>query len=203
VSNEIEILTKAKEYIEKLAQRQNPLTDESLPYDTVLNNVRLTRCFFYVSGVLQKVIDNGGEVTRVQKSKSGKAHLPPFRITEEQKVRVQISSEPVFITHFVRSISEQIQADTMRPLKPTAINAFLMQDGYLKSDTYMDKDGKEKAHKIPTPSGERIGISTKWIESQRGMYRGTLYGAEAQQLILDNLDEIAAISNGEIAPDLA
>ena len=60
---ELETLQRAKMYIDKLANGIDPIADKEMSNDTVLNNVRLARCFFYVSQVLEKVIQNGGEVS--------------------------------------------------------------------------------------------------------------------------------------------
>lgn len=56
---ELDKLNRAKEYLDKLAEGQDPFTGEELFNDKVLNNVRLSRCFFYVSGVLSPIIANG------------------------------------------------------------------------------------------------------------------------------------------------
>ena len=57
---ELEIMERARLYMEKLANGINPLTDEPVGEDDVINNVRLYRCFFYVTDVLRQVIENGG-----------------------------------------------------------------------------------------------------------------------------------------------
>ena len=61
---ELETMQRAKMYLDKLAQGINPITDEEVPEDSVLNNVRLARCFFYVSGVLDQLIANGQVATQ-------------------------------------------------------------------------------------------------------------------------------------------
>ena len=66
---ELEIMQRAKMYLDKLAQGIDPISGDEVPEDSVLNNVRLARCFFYVSGILQQVIDNGGTVVRLQGQK--------------------------------------------------------------------------------------------------------------------------------------
>ncbi len=43
---ELDKLQRAKEYLGSLAQGLDPFTGEELAKDTVLNNVRLSRCFF-------------------------------------------------------------------------------------------------------------------------------------------------------------
>ena len=59
---ELETMQRAKMYLDKLVQGIDPITNQEVPEDSVLNNVRLARCFFYVSDVLGKVIDIGGVI---------------------------------------------------------------------------------------------------------------------------------------------
>ena len=49
---ELETMQRAKMYLDKLAQGIDPITNQEMAEDSVLNNVRLARCFFYASGVL-------------------------------------------------------------------------------------------------------------------------------------------------------
>ena len=67
---ELEKMQRAKMYIDKLANGVDPLTDAEITSDSTLNNVRISRCLFYVSEVLGKVIDNGGEVGRKNPNRS-------------------------------------------------------------------------------------------------------------------------------------
>ena len=57
---ELELLERAKMYMDKLANGINPLDDTFIPENDIVNNVRLSRCFFYVSDVLRQVIEKGG-----------------------------------------------------------------------------------------------------------------------------------------------
>lgn len=68
---ELETMQRAKMYMDKLAQGIDPITNLEMPGDCVLNNVRLARCFFYVSDVLGQVIANGGVI-------GGKPKREPF-----------------------------------------------------------------------------------------------------------------------------
>lgn len=51
-----------------------------------------------------------------------------------------------------------------------------------------DADGKTK--RLPTAMGEQIGLTVKLREGQYGTYQAVYYSAEAQQFILDHLQEI-------------
>ena len=57
---ELETLERAKMYMEKLANGINPIDNSVIPDEDIVNNVRLSRCFFYVSDILRQVIENGG-----------------------------------------------------------------------------------------------------------------------------------------------
>lgn len=50
---EIETLERAKMYMEKLANGINPIDDAVIPDEDIVNNVRLSRCFFFVANVLR------------------------------------------------------------------------------------------------------------------------------------------------------
>ena len=78
---ELETMQRAKMYLDKLAQGIDPITNQEVPEDSVLNHVRLARCFFYVSSVLDQVIVNGGVIGQRVKTMD-------FVITPEQMARV-------------------------------------------------------------------------------------------------------------------
>ena len=61
---ELEKIAYAKSFIDKLANGINPLDDTPIPDDDIANNVRLSRCFFYVSDILRQVYENGGVTSR-------------------------------------------------------------------------------------------------------------------------------------------
>ena len=67
---DLEVMQRAKKYMDRLAQGIDPITGNEMPEDSLLNNVRLARCFFYVSGILQQVIDNGRTVGNKQQKKN-------------------------------------------------------------------------------------------------------------------------------------
>ena len=66
---ELEKIEYAKSFIDKLANGINPLDDSTIKEDEVVNNVRLSRCFFFVSDILRQVIENGGVVSKKAEEK--------------------------------------------------------------------------------------------------------------------------------------
>ena len=52
---ELEIMQRAKMYLDKLANGINPVTDQPASDSDCINQVRISRCLFYVSDVLRRV----------------------------------------------------------------------------------------------------------------------------------------------------
>ena len=175
---ELETMQRAKMYMDKLAQGIDPISGQEISEDSVLNNVRLARCFFYVSGVLDGVIANGGRVKRTAKN--------DFYITEEELRCIKPMREPIRITQFVGLLMNTINDPDRKAIKATTITSWLTEKGFLSKQE--DADGKSK--RLPTAMGEQIGISAKLHQGQYGEYQAVYYSSEAQQFILDRLPEI-------------
>lgn len=179
---ELETMQRAKSYIDKLANGMDPLTDEMIKDDSVINNVRISRCLFYVSGVLQQVIDNGGEIGRKRKSEPRQ----PFSITDEQKARIIISETPIGIMEFSKSV-KAVLPENMRTLAVTKITDWLVENEYLREEIVQDK-----TRRVATPKGEHEGILTVDAVSRDGIpYKKNIYTAEAQRFIIANLELIS------------
>ena len=178
---QLETMQRAKMYLDKLAQGTDPITNQEVPEDSVLNNVRLARCFFDVSDVLGKVIDNGGMI-------GGKPKLQTFAISADQLTRVQISQEPVRVTQLVDMISEAVDNPQMKKLSTTTITNWLMERGFLEKQT--GTDGKNR--RVPTQNGLMLGLSTETRQGQYGEYQAVFYNSAAQRFVLDHLPSILA-----------
>ncbi len=177
---ELEMLRRAKLYMDKLAQGSDPIMGDELPEDSVLNQVRLARCFFYVSGILQQVIDNGGYVGR--KPKKGE-----FVLTQKM-LHLSPSKRPLRISEFAEMLAAAADDPNAKRPKTTVITDWLISKGFMKKT--MDPEGKPK--RLPTEIGKQIGLSTGTRQGQYGEYLAVYYSQEAQQFLLDHLEEIFA-----------
>lgn len=173
---ELETMQRAKMYMDKLALGIDPITDQEVPGDSVLNNVRLARCFFYVSEVLGKVINNGGVI-------GGKPKREAFAVSADQLASIQISREPVRISQLVEMIEAAVNNPQMKKLSTTTITNWLLEKGFLEKQ--INPDGKSR--RVPTHNGLLLGLSTETRQGQYGEYLAVFYNAAAQQFILDNL----------------
>ena len=183
MSTELEKLERARHYIEQLANGIDPISGRELPEDSALNQVRLSRCFFYVADVLGQAV--------VREKKAAKIPLLPFALPAEQREQIPIESSAM-IRRFTDSINALVDLTAMSNLKTTAITGWLVARGYLREDMY---NGKRR--KAPTEKGRAAGIADEPRQGQFGSYTATLYSEDVQRLMIAHLDEIIAISSGE------
>lgn len=185
---ELEKLERARMYLDKLASGIDPLTDCELPEDTVLNNVRLARCFFYASDVLRRVIENGGEIQGGKKpQKQG------FSLTPEQLANFRFSASPISISDLVEKINSVIDTDKMKKISTTVITNWLLEKGFLQE--VVREDGKKS--RWPTGQGNAMGLSTEDRVTVRGSFTVVLYNEDAQGFILDHLGAITEKSQSK------
>ena len=178
---ELEKIEYAKSYIDKLANGINPLTGQPVADADIVNNVRISRCLFYVSDILRQTIESRG-ISSVKK----KQKKLTFYIDHDQRAKFEYSDKPIPVSEITRRINALIDEDNMLKLKHTSITSWLMDIGLLIELVQTD----ERIFKQPTQQGNVLGIT---IEIRHGMtkdYSVTVYNRAAQQFVLDNLDAV-------------
>lgn len=179
---EIEKIEYAKSFIDKLANGINPIDDTEIKDDDVVNNVRLSRCFFYVSDILRQVIENGG----IGKKKSG---FVRFNLSAEQLSKFSFSEKPIPISEIAKRLNLLITDENMRKISHRDLTNWLLAIGMLFEHSAFDG----KTSKRPTEQGSNIGISTEVRTGQRGEYTVTVYNKEAQSFIVDNIEAVITL----------
>lgn len=177
---EIEKIKYTKNFIDKLANGINPLDDTQIPEGDLLNNIRISRCMFYVSDILRKVIENNGF-----KKAANDKNKAPFSISEEQLAEFQFSQEPIGISEITKRINSLIDENTTKKLKVTSITEWLVD-----IDVLYNEISNNKKHKRATPKGTSLGITECIYQGQYGEYKKLLYNEDAQHFIIDNINSI-------------
>ena len=177
---ELEVMQRAKMYMDKLAQGIDPISGNEIPEDSVLNQVRLAKCFFYVSGVLQQVIDNGGTVGNKQQKKNS------FVVTPQLLSRLAPAEHPLRISEFVGMLAAATDDPNTKRPSTTAMTDWLLSKGFMEK--VPNAEGKQQ--RVPTEAGRRIGMYTETRQGQYGEYLAVYYSPEAQRFLLDHLEEI-------------
>ncbi len=189
---ELEKIEYAKAFIDKLANGINPLDDSPIPENDIANNVRLSRCFFYVSDILRQVVENGG----VHSVKAAKQHKKEFALTDEERGKIQISEFPVSVSEISNHLNALIDLETTKKISATTINNWLVSLQLL--EVVSQPNGKTK--KLPTEQGKELGIFTEEKTGHYGTYITVVFSPAAQQFIYDNIGAIIAAKNEKDDP---
>lgn len=175
---DIKLVQHAKDYIDAMARGVHPLTGQEIPEADTLNNIKISRCLYYVSDVLGEVIENGG-VSKPQKGKK-----EPFDETKIDLTKINYSKSPKNVSDLVAQIND-LRPENMVKLKVTAITDWLVDIGMLEVLTFNDKN-----RKLPTAQGLAMGILKEERTGLYGTYQAVLYDENAQHFIIDNLPAI-------------
>lgn len=151
---EQEKLHHAKHYIDSLANGLNPLDGTPIPEQDIVNNVKISRCLFFVSDVLRKQLD-GHEPKKVSE-KDKKL----FYITEEEKLQYVPSKTPIPASGISYKVNEILDEKKMRKVSYRTITTWLVKVGLMEEEDISDG----KCRKVPTASGIAMGI-TKYTPS--------------------------------------
>jgi len=177
--DDFEKLQRARMYIEKLANGIDPITDKEMPQDTILNSVRLSKCFFYVSDILRQIIDNGGINKQVTKS-----YKNNFYITDKQKKSLDISNSACYMSDMIDKINAATNENNCKKFQHKWLSEWLVLKGIMEE--YLDSTNKKR--KKATASGESLGLKTEIRSTVHGVYPVTLLDVNAQRFIIDNID---------------
>ena len=131
---ELETIQRAQMFMDKLAKGIDPINDTPVPDDDAINNVRLSKCFAFVSSVLQRVIENGGSSQSAPVSSEKKV----FDLPELRKKEFVFSDEPIPVSEIARRINALIDMDTMQKITYQQIRAWLAASGILEDGAYAD-----------------------------------------------------------------
>ena len=180
MATELEIMTHAKHYIDQMANGVNPLTGEPANESDIINNVRISRCLFYVSDVLRQVIEKGGLQKKAAVKKA------PFALTAEQ-IAGYTYDKPLAVTAIAARLSALTDTDKMQNLSYKIIQTYMKTMGYLE-----ERPAKQpgKTRPWPTEAGFSLGIFTEDRNGMSGPYTVILYNTDAQKFILEHLDEM-------------
>ena len=184
---ELEKIKRAKIYMDKLANGINPIDETMVPDEDVVNNVRISRCFFFVSDVLQQVIENGGTKPATVK----KLKKIPIEIPFEKRRQFAYSEKPISASEIAKRVNALVENDSMKKLTYSGLLTWLTEIGMM--EWALTPDGKRA--KRPTKIGEETGISVEERASSNGPYQVVVYNNAAQHFIIDNLDAILTAEN--------
>ncbi|MGN1202626.1 MAG: hypothetical protein ACI4RF_04970, partial [Eubacterium sp.] len=131
---DIKLVQHAKDYIDDLANGINPFTKEEVNENDIVNNVKISRCLFYVSDLLKEIIDNEG----ITKHKNKKHEKPEFSTANIDLSKIEYSATPLTVSEIVKKLNA-LKSEEMKGLKVTAITSWLVDINLLYIETINGK----------------------------------------------------------------
>lgn len=169
------------DWMKCLAQGYDPRTGDFLEKDTVLHDVEFARCFYFVSEMIEELLSNHIVIDRKRK-------IEEFYLTEEMKNTIKAIEDNVTISTFIEPYNRMIGELKMKKLQATKITNWLLKEGYLMVET----DERGKNYRVPSISGKDLGLSSEQRSGQYGTYEIVLYSKDAQQFLVNHMEEIVA-----------
>ncbi len=177
---EIEIIARAQMYLEKLANGIDPLTNKEVAENDVVNNVRISRCLHYVTGILKQITTTGS--FEIQKSE--------FTLSARQLERFAYSQTPLTVSEITKRLNELADPLQYNTLKNGVITEWLTESGMLTNVVINNKSKKRV-----TNNGRNIGIiSEQRVNQQGSTYEAISYNLNAQHFIIDNIHAVIELN---------
>lgn len=198
---ELEIMQRAKTYLEKLANGIDPFTDKLVEEDDIINDVRISRCLFYTADVLRRVIEKGGIAERFEEEndkKPVKEAKKPFALTDAERIRFVFSDEAVSLSTLTRRINDLIDENTMKKLRSGSVATWLVRAGCLHEQLSVTGHPVKR----PTDAGVALGIRAEMQIREDKSFIMVVYPRTAQEFIIDHLDAIIELDREYDAQDI-
>ena len=192
----IELVERAKMYLQLLSNGVHPVTGQSVPQDSAFVDPKVKRCFSFITEVLDEYVALKAKVEQLEKEKEKNtivvAKKQVFTITQEQCNCIKLSKEPISVMALMKNINAVIDAETTEKLSSTRINKWLVNRGLVASEKV--KTVTSKTVYKPSDDAVRIGITEEaFVDKKSGEVKSQIKLEERAQLfIIENLEEIVA-----------
>lgn len=171
-------LEKSIEYVRRMSEGRNPVNNEVLEDDSVLNNPNVIRCLYFIEDVLKEVQKTNGKVQKKHKRKEF-----PLEHLNNYKYQKNLP-----ISAFTEKLNEGLDKKEYNRISYNKIKKWLTTKGYIEIVEYVEWNDKRT---IPTEKGKSIGIYLEERTSSSGnIYHVVMYNKNAQDFIIGNMRNI-------------
>lgn len=181
----------AIQYIRRMSEGKNPVSNRPAPENEVLNNVNVHRCLKFIDEVLTDVHKCGGSVgiaaQRERKPKDPVSQIFPYEILDKYEYR-----QDQQISYLLRQLEEYLPEGSKMPVQAALITGWLRENGYMEIKAVNDT-GKENS--FPTRKGQDLGLYDEKAGVYPNEYYRVFYNENAQRFIVKNFRKI--LTEGE------
>lgn len=187
-SYDLKRLEVAIQYIRRMSDGKNPVTNRPAPENEVLNNMNVHRCLKFIDEVLTDVHKAGGTVGMVSQRTPKQSISEIFPYEALAQYRYQQDQQ---ISYFLKQLEEYLPEGQKIPVPATTITLWMRENGYLEKRVLGDT-GKENS--VPTGKGENLGIYMEKAGTYPNEYFRVFYNENAQRFIINNFRRILSES---------
>ncbi|MCR5453914.1 MAG: hypothetical protein K6F33_02885 [Bacteroidales bacterium] len=180
-------LKKSKDYIDKLVEGVNPVNGKPISTREVIYDYKVSRQLEFLSDYLKDEINRLEDKIRV-KNNDADDELMEFELTDKELANLKLSSKPVSLADVCNMLNHLRPSSKMRKLKAISAVEELCNLGMIN---------RVRRKITPTEEGMKLGIQFKEFQSNGATLTKVLYSKEAQQFIIDHLDEIMEINKSK------
>ena len=183
-SYDLKRLEVAIQYIRRMSDGKNPVTNRPAPENEVLNNMNVHRCLKFIDEVLTDVHKSGGTVGMVSQRapKQSVSEIFPYEALAQYRYL-----QDQQISYFLKQLEEYLPEGQKIPVPATTITLWMRENGYLEKKVLGDT-GKENS--VPTRKGENLGLYMEKAGTYPNEYYRVFYNENAQRFIIDNFRRI-------------
>ena len=174
----------AIQYIRRMSDGKNPVTNRPAPENEVLNNMNVHRCLKFIDEVLTDVHKSGGTVGMVSQRapKQSVSMIFPYEALAQYRYL-----QDQQISYFLKQLEEYLPEGQKIPVPATTVTLWMRENGYLEKKVLNDT-GKENS--VPTGKGENLGLYMEKAGTYPNEYYRVFYNENAQRFIIDNFRRI-------------
>ena len=177
-------LKKSKDYIDKLVEGINPVNGKPISTREVIYDYKVSRQLEFLSEYIKNEI-NRLEDKAQSKVADNENELIEFELSDKELRNLTLSDKPVSLADVCNMLNHLRPSSNMRKLKAISAVEVLCNFGMID---------RVRRKIIPTEEGAKLGIQFKEFQSNGSTLTKVLYSKEAQQFIIDHLNEIAEIN---------
>ena len=183
-SYDLKRLEVAIQYIRRMSDGKNPVTNRPAPENEVLNNMNVHRCLKFIDEVLTDVHKSGGTVGMISQRalKQSVSEIFPYDALAQYRYL-----QDQQISYFLKQLEEYLPEGQKIPVPATTITLWMRENGYLEKKVLGDT-GKENS--VPTRKGENLGLYMEKAGTYPNEYYRVFYNESAQRFIIDNFRRI-------------
>lgn len=172
-------LERAIHVIKSLTDGTDPFTGEPYEENSLMNDPRMIRCFYFVIEILERY-KAGNTIKYIDRKNL------PYKFPSNLAESVKLPPEMIGVNTFSRAVNDVIDPTVCKMLTGQALNLQLKKMGILSEE----KDNNGTTRTVPNEKSAEYGIQTELREFDGRTYEKVVFNDTGKKFLLEHLQEI-------------